>query len=403
MPFSNPYQLLATLGVNPLLPGAGSARTPGITPGPTAPAAPGMGGNLLDRLSAKLFGASDPTGMLTPEQQQAAQRQGLLGFGASLLANSGPQPGPGIGFGAALGQALQAGQAASSGGIQDQLQGLLLKSRIQENERQSAAATQDPALVAEYKFAQANGFAGSFQDYIKSKQQPVQQPAAIQEAQYFATLSPEQQRQYLQIKRATETPFRAAEQAGASGALDQRTGAFIPQVTAEQNQAAAAGLKAAEAGGTAAGKARGEFQAGYQDALNLVDDEILRTERLLQDFESGKYQTGPIAGALPSVRTAAQDLDREAGRDTLKGISSAVFGQLTNEERKFVAKLGINPSANEASNINLLRQRQAELQRTKQRLLSKGQTQQQGGATGSFGASTPNNVNSLVERYRTKK
>jgi len=363
MPFSDFLlrQKLLNQGVNPY---SGAA-------GPSTPGAAGPPPGLLGRLSAAAFPVGDASGLLDPQQQRAAQQQGLLGFGASLLANSGPQPGPRQGFGSLVGQALLQGQGAARGGINDQLQQLLLKAKIQDAER-GPAAGQDPALVAEFKYAKTQGFTGSFQDYIKSKQSPVQQPSAIQEAEYFAKLTPEQQRQYLEVKRAQATPFQQTEQGGATGAFDRRSGAFTPQVAPEQNQAAAAALKAAEAGGAAGGKIDAERAATFQQDLNVIDDEILRTQRLLTEFKGGKYQTGPIAGRFPNVRTPAQNLKRESAKDTIKGISSATFGSLTEGERKFIQELGINEINNEESNIDLLEERLTGLQKAKLRLQTRG-------------------------------
>lgn len=394
MPFSD---LLKKFGAY-----LGAPQGAGVGPGgygtpPFVPQQPSPGGPGIDPGVDPSGGAGGP-GLVTPEMQAAARRQGLLSFGASLLANSGPQPGPGIGFGAALGQAIQAGQAGNQGSIDNQLQQLLLKSQIQRNER-GPAGNGDPSLVAEYKFAQANGYTGSFQEYIKYKQGQVQEPSAIQEAKYFATLTPEQQRQYLEVKRAQATPFVPAQQGGADVSFDRRTGTSVVAATPEQNQAAAAALKAAEAGGSAAGKIDTERASTFQQDVNLIDDEILRTQRLLTEFQNGKYQTGPIAGRLPNITDSAQNLEREQTRDVLKNISQATFGALSEGERGFLKGLGIDPTKNEGSNIAYLEEKLASLKNAKQRLVSRppvSQTTQRGGQTTS-------DVGSLVEKYRTKK
>ncbi len=349
--------------------GAGAGGDPGVDPSGGAGAAGGM----------------------DPRMLAAARQQGLLSFGASLLANSGPQPGPRIGTGAAIGQALQAGQGAYQGGIDNQLQQMLLMSKIQES-KNGGRQTQDPALVAEYKFAQANGFTGSFQQYIDSKQSPQQPPSAIQEAQYFAKLTPVQQKQYLEVKRAAPTPFQQTDQGGATGAFDQRTGGFTAQVAPEQNQAAAAALKSAEAAGGVAGKVDAERAATFQQDIGVIDDEILRTQRLLTEFQQGKYQTGPILGpAATKFTTAGQDLSREQGKDVLKNISQATFGALSEGERQFLKGIGIDPIKNEESNIAYLNEKFTVLQKAKQRLLSRPPVdgRRQSGATGTF---TPPNA-----------
>ena len=73
---------------------------------------PGGGGFNPLQIGGLLFGGADSgfSDYLTPEQQTAMQRQGLLSAAAALLQAGGRSPVP-ISLGQALGSALQAGTA----------------------------------------------------------------------------------------------------------------------------------------------------------------------------------------------------------------------------------------------------------------------------------------------------
>ncbi|MGC4028929.1 MAG: hypothetical protein QM696_08660 [Steroidobacteraceae bacterium] len=148
---------------------------------------------------------------------------------------------------------------------------------------------------------------------------------------------------------------------------------LTPLSTPQQEVDAAAALKAAIEKAAKEGQLKGERQATFNSDIAQIDDEIARTERLLGEFNAGKYQTGPLAGMLPNWRTAAQDLQREQGKDVIKAISSATFGALSEGERKFLSDLGISEKANEESNINLLKQRSEALRKARERLIRQNQ------------------------------
>jgi hypothetical protein len=266
--------------------------------------------------------------------QAAARRQGILSFGASLLANSGPQPGPGIGLGAALGQAIQAGQAANQGSIDNQLQQLLLKSQIQRNER-GPAGNGDPALVAEYKFAQANGFQGSFQDYIKSKQTAQQAPSDIQSYEYYSKLTPEQQKQFLEIKRNSQ-PYQYVQTARGDELLNKVTGDL--QTVAPTAQVAQSKQDIARA--TAAGTTTGNQTAATQFDLPRVEQNAAFMLKSIKDLKGAPGFNGifGLRGALPNIPgTDAADaqtyLDQVKGKTFLEAYNSLKGGgQITEVE-----------------------------------------------------------------------
>jgi hypothetical protein len=70
---------------------------------------------------------------LSPAQQQAIQQQGMLSAAAALLSASGERPvGQGIGFGQALGSALQAGQQGYSQAQTGAIQTLMAQQKLRE-------------------------------------------------------------------------------------------------------------------------------------------------------------------------------------------------------------------------------------------------------------------------------
>lgn len=73
-------------------------------------------------------------GLLDQQQQGAARNNGLINFGASLLANSGPSRQP-VGFGQAIGQATLAGRSAQAQSTQGAISAALLKKQLTDKSK----------------------------------------------------------------------------------------------------------------------------------------------------------------------------------------------------------------------------------------------------------------------------
>ena len=103
---------------------------------------PGGGGFNPLQIGGLLFGGADSgfSDYLTPEQQTAMQRQGLLSAAAALLQAGGRSAQP-ISLGQALGSALQAGTAGYQAAQQNALTQLLTRQKLDEAKR--AQATQE--------------------------------------------------------------------------------------------------------------------------------------------------------------------------------------------------------------------------------------------------------------------
>lgn len=158
---------------------------------------------------------------------------------------------------------------------------------------------------------------------------------------------------------------------GGLGVIPRVGGGVLPPrmiTTPEQERESKAAAAAEEAQRTSLANEQAKREATFDNDIATIDDEILRTQRLLTEFEQGKYQTGPLAGRLPAVRTAAQDLRREQGKDVIRNISSTTFGALSEGEREFLREIGISETASEESNTNYLKERLKSLQLSRERL-----------------------------------
>lgn len=100
--------------------------------------------SILDRLAARLFPSGAYTGLLSPADQQQAQRQSLMNVGTSLLQQSGPSPYR-IPLGAAIGNALQQGQASFPQMAEHALQLQAYRSQIAQQQAVAQVAAKHPA------------------------------------------------------------------------------------------------------------------------------------------------------------------------------------------------------------------------------------------------------------------
>ena len=92
-------------------------------------------GGLMDRIGGLLGGGQTYGGLLSPEDQKAAQQQAMLAMGANLLQAGGRSPTK-IGLGQAIGGSILSGQQAGRQANESALQALLLKSQIEKAKKQ---------------------------------------------------------------------------------------------------------------------------------------------------------------------------------------------------------------------------------------------------------------------------
>jgi hypothetical protein len=204
--------------------------------------------------------------------QAGAPQQGLRGllsnpdFAMALLANSGgPQR---RSFGEILGQS----------GLQTQQMGQqreddAFKRRYMEAQMAAMGGKKQaqPSSVQEYEYAKANGFKGSFQEWITAGGQ-TSRPSAVQEWEFYNSLIEEDKKNntnraqlYLEMKRNPNFAVKEVNQVPTSIQQSIVGGVnTLPLSTLPQTAAAAETVKQAEQRGGAVGTAQGQIVGGIQ-------------------------------------------------------------------------------------------------------------------------------------------
>lgn len=317
--------------------------------------------------------------------------QGLLDMGISLMGASGPSPVP-MSFGQRLAQGYvgsqqMAAERAAQAMRQKQMEIQQKVAEAQLAKLQQPEAAQSPfANIDPSKYTpesvtkfQTSGNYGDLQPITKAggedspfgKVNPGDYtPASL--AKYAKTGD------YNDLQRTwAPQPAWIGQIGGGLGAI-RRDGGGVggPEMitTAEQEAAAAAAAKAAQAGAAVTGEADAKNKMTLESDVAALDDEIERNTRLLAEFKSGVYQTGPLAGRLPNVRAAASNLAREQSSDVLKKISTVTLGSISEGELALLGSTGISDKAPEESNVRLLEERLSTLKRVKERRLRQGST-----------------------------
>lgn len=226
--------------------------------------------SFYERMMGGLLGQpSSYGGTLTPEDQKAAQRQGLLALGAQLMAAGGPSQTP-TSFGQALGPALMAGQQAQQGYGNDMLQSMLLKTKLQ----QAKQGPKQPADVQSYEYAKSNGYKGTFEDWKRVAAAQQQETSDIQNWKFVQGLSPEQQKQWMSMQRQPTAPQLAVIN-GVPTLVDRIQGSMTPLTDLQSEIGATTQKAGAEAEAKALGSAKGEAMGGLAkkgiNAMNVLE------------------------------------------------------------------------------------------------------------------------------------
>jgi hypothetical protein len=201
-------------------------------------------------------------GFMSKIQSALGGPQGMMNMGASLLAGSGPSP-VRQNLGSMLGQSLLQNQQFQQQSGQDALQALLMKSQIERNTRESKPAS--PSSVQEYEYAKANGFKGSFQEWIVAGGQS-SRPSSVQEWEHYNALSPEQKSAYLEMKRNPNVFFGKVNEVPTVVKAPTAGNAAVttPLSTTASEAAAASQVKQAGNAGGALGTIQGEIQGSIE-------------------------------------------------------------------------------------------------------------------------------------------
>lgn len=253
--------------------------------------------------------------------------QGLLALGGQMM-QAGAQGAP---TGAAFGQGLQAYQLAQQQFLMRQREAEEYARQQRLREIQSKALEQitddDLRLLAQLD---PTGQTVAQVMAAQMRARSIEAPSNVREWQYYSSLSPEQQQQYLAMKRAAQ--FQ--DLGGYVAPVDPRTGALnqdagipktvppqdLPEVRGAQAQEAAAGRVAGEAEGE-----RGKRAQGATDTLSLLDS-------AKQILTSGA--TGSRAGALRDVLAGTIGISTKGAQGTaaLKPIAGLLVSKMPRME-----------------------------------------------------------------------
>jgi hypothetical protein len=298
---------------------------------PTLP--PAQKQPLYEKLLGALLGQGPNSELLTQEQQKALRQQQLMALSASLLQAGGPSP-VRTSLGQAIGQGLMSAQQAGQQGTNDALSAMLLKSQIQRNEQRQQGAS--PAKVQEFEYAKANGFNGSFEDYLRIGSAQPQKPAGIQEYEYFNTLSPEAKKEFLSLQRSPVVPQLAVVN-GVPTLVDRTNASQTPLSTQASEIEAATKRSEAQAAGTASGQITGAREGKRGPAYAAFQTGIASLESAM-----GNTATGPLAGRLPALTAAQQTA--EGAEATMAPILKQLFrdsgeGTFTDSDQALLMKM----------------------------------------------------------------
>jgi hypothetical protein len=242
--------------------------------------------------------------------------QGLMQLGGNLLAASGPSQ-QRVGFGQALGQGLLANQQFQQQQGDNHLKQMLLMSQIQKNNRGTSTSTN---AQKDYEYAKNNGFKGTFEEWRRVAAAQPQNPAAIQEYEYFNKLDPEGQKQFLALQRSPVVPQIAL--VNGVPTLVDRTGNTPPNPLSTQDSEIDAVRRKAAA--EAEAKAKGQITGAREGSAPTAYAAYQAGVKSLESAMSGTA-TGPVAGRIPAMTAAQQTA--EGAEATMAPILKQLFRQ----------------------------------------------------------------------------
>jgi hypothetical protein len=274
-------------------------------------------------------------GFMSKIQSVLGGPQGMMNMGASLLAGSGPSP-VRQNIGSILGQSLLQNQQFQQQSSDSELKKALLMSQIERNKR-GTSTVKTPSKVQEYEYAKANGFEGSFQEWMRVGSAQPSNPASIEEYEYFNKLDPQAQKQFLSLQRSPVVP-QIAMVNGVPTLVD-RTGNTAPNPLSSQESELEAARKMAEtkASATAEGKITGARAGKAPTAYAAYQAGIGSLEKAMSGTS-----TGPVAGRIPAV-TAGQQI-AEGAEATMAPILKQLFrdsgeGTFTDADQALLMKM----------------------------------------------------------------
>jgi hypothetical protein len=250
-----------------------------------------------------------------PLDQKLQPFGGAANLGLSLLANSGYSTTP-RNIGQVLGTSALQSQQMASQRMNDDIKNQYMQAQIKALQAKPAGTT--PSSVAEYEYAKANGFKGSFEEWqTKSKGAP--DPSDVATYKYWQTLSPSQQQDMLRLKRNVGADYQVVDVNGvptvvykpAAGAVGGAT-TGAPLQTPLTNVAAQAAGKSQIAGAVAGAEDTAKKTADTAFDLPRVEQNVQQAIGTIDKLEkapglqyiTGLYSKAPI---VPGTDQAAAD------------------------------------------------------------------------------------------------
>lgn len=241
-----------------------------------------------DDILQRILSQGDPNapGLLGLINKGTAPFGGAGNLGLQLLANSGYSSTPRT-TGQVLAQSALNAQQVAAGAQEQKLKEQLIAAQIRA--LNAKPSVNNPASVQEYEYAKANGFKGTFEEWqLKSRQQ--NDPAEVAAYKYFAALKPEEQQNFLRLKRNIGSDYQVVDVNGVPTVVYKPAAGYgantpasatplatplssVEQEAAGQSQIASSKTAAMK---TAESKATAEFdlprvQQNVQQALSDID------------------------------------------------------------------------------------------------------------------------------------
>lgn len=311
-------------------------------------------------------------GLLSDEEQKAAQQQAQLAMAAQLLDAGGWSPNR-TSFGQALGRGIAASGQARQSSVDQSLQAALLRKQIAAAGQQDIKAIVDPT-TGKPKFVTAGEAIGKEPHYAMQRSEA---PAVLQEyAQYSkdeeaAGRKPQPYMDWYErrAKLGVGAPFTFGNLAGGVGAFNKTDPTDIRQVTTAAQEGAGAGTVAA---GTATGKGEAERrQVFINEGLAAADSlpVINRAIDLLDSVGTGGIDAAKLAATNFFGVTGADEteLSNNLGKAVLSQLRSTFGAAFTEREGERLQQIEANFGKSTEGNKRLMRQAKVIVERAARR------------------------------------
>ena len=330
-----------------------------------------------DRVMTGLLGAPQSYGgLLSSEDQAAAQRNARMAMAAQLLAAGGPSQ-QRVGFGQALGSSIMAGQQAQGQGLQEALQAQLMRSQIARNAQQQSEqdikAVIDPA-TGKPRYVTASQAVGQ-EPYFAV--QRAEAPAVIQEYNLYrsqeeaAGRQPMQYMSWLELRAKSNVgaPYVVADIAGGRGLVNRTNPGDVRQLTTAEQEAQGAGTVA---GGAETGKGNASRnQTFITEGLAAADSlpTLKRAIELLDTVSTGGIDNVALWAKNTLGVTGADEAELSAnmGKAVLSQLRSTFGAAFTEREGERLQNIEAGFGKSTEGNKRLLQQAQKLVERAARR------------------------------------